>query len=227
MQYQINISIDQGGLTQIYNANQYVTLVKSVQSNPVSSGNLPVAWIAFQPLEVNEITWIENYFLYATTTVLQSGATISMTSQTNDAIQAGWLYTFAQGQFTGASGTGSTFNLSNQMPNLPFSFGLAQQATVNSVKTFAPLNAVPVLYNEQASFTPQEQVSIFLSSYSNNGSVISQVASTALTVMLSSQNPTVNVGFNDSNNTFFQNSLSGRLAGRLRSSRSQLEGAAR
>jgi hypothetical protein len=203
MQYQVNVTIDDTGLQNIYSANQYVTLVKSVLSNPMPAGNLPVAWLAFQPLEGNTITWVENYYIYATTTTLQSGATIAMTSQTADPAQLGWIYTFAQGMFTGASGTGDTFNVNNQMSSQGLSFGLAQSATVNNTTTFAPLNAVPVLSNENASFTPEETLSIFLSSYSDNGSVISQVASNALSFSLSSKSPTANIGFNDSTNTFY------------------------
>lgn len=202
MQYQINIDIDDDGLHGIYSSNQYVTLVKSVVSAPLGSGNLPIAWLAFQPLETNQLMWTENYYLYASTTVLQSGATISMTSQTGEPAQEGWTYTFAQGQFIGVQGAGSTFNVSNQMQGA-LNFGLAQSATVNNVTTMAPLNAIPVLPNEEGSFTPQEVISVFLSSYSNNGTVISQVASNALSVTLSSQSPTVNLGFDDSTNTFF------------------------
>jgi len=145
VQYQINIAIDDTGLQNIYQANQYVTIVNSVVSNPLADGNLTVAWLAFQPLESNQITWTENYYLYATTTTLQDGVQIAMTSQTQEPAQAGWIYTFSEGQFSGASGTGGTFNVDNQMSANDFSFGLAQSATVNNTTTFAPLNAVPVL----------------------------------------------------------------------------------
>lgn len=219
MQYQINISIDDAGLQKIYSAGQFVTLVKSVVSNPTSPSTLPVAWLSFQPLEENQITWIENYYLYATTTVLQSGATIVMTSQTQAPAQLGWIYDFAQGQFSSTQEPGNTFNVSNQMQSGSFNFGLAQQATVNNVSTFAPLNAVPVLYNQQASFTPQENISIFLSSFSNNGTVISQVSGNALTVTLTSQQPSANVGFNDSNNTFYQITSGQQFARRLSAAR--------
>ena len=221
MQYQINIAIDDAGLQKIYAAAQSVTLVKSIVANPVVSGNLPVVWLAFQPLEENQITWIENYNLYATTTVLLSGTTIMMTSQTQAPVQPGWLYTFEQGQFSGASGTGSTFNLANQMASGSFNFGLAQQATVNNVSTLAPLNAQPVLYNEQASFTPIETISIFLSSYSNNGVVISQVASNALTVQLTSQSPIASVGFNDATNTFYLQTVAARVTGQVQAQAGQ------
>jgi hypothetical protein len=210
MQYQIEVNIDQQGLQSIYGANQFVTLVKSIGSTP--SATMPVAWLAFQPLESNTVTWVENYSLYATTTVLQSGASIVMTSQTEGPAQVGWNYTFQNGALTGvAGGAQGSFNLSNQMQG-NFNFGLAQQATVNNVTTFAPLNAVPVLYNEQASFTPQEEISIFLSAYSNNGSVISSIAGNALAITLSSAQPSATLGFNDSNNTFYLETPASRSA---------------
>jgi len=203
MQYGLNISIDSTGLSRIYSSGQAVTIVKSVVSNPVSTGNLPVAWISFQPLQENAVTWVENYNIYATTTLLSAGATIVQTSVTGTPVQTGWTYTFGQGQFTGATGGSTlTFNMSNQQQG-SFNFGLSQQATVNNITINAPLNAIPVLYNEGATFTPQENVSIFLSNSVNNGVVLSQVASNALSVTLTSQNPTANIAFNDANNTFY------------------------
>lgn len=203
--YQLTIDIDNAGLTKIYNAGQYVTLVKSVVTSTTES---QVAWVSFQPLQTNVVTWVENYYLYSTTTSLQSGATITMTSTSSTPVQEGWMYTFAQGQFSGVSGAGSTFNVNNQMNNASYNFGLAQQASVNNVTTFAPLNAVSVLFNQTASFTPQEIISVYLSSYSNNGTVISSVAGNACTVTLSSTSPSASLGFNDSTNTFYQESTS-------------------
>ena len=206
MQYQLIIDIDDAGLTNIYKAGQSVTIVKSVVANPLSSGNLPIAWVSFQPFETNSVTWVENYNIYATTTQLISGATIMQTSVTAAPVQTGWTYTFAQGSFTGAQGGGSaTYNMNNQQNGM-YSFGLSQQAVINNMPVMAPLNAIPVMYNEGATFTPEETVSIFLSNTSNNGVVLSQVSSNALTVTLTSQTPTASIGFNDSNNTFYQQS---------------------
>lgn len=203
MLYQLNISIDQAGCQQIYAANQAITIVKSVVANPLSSGNLPVAWINFQPLEENSVSWIENYNMYATTTTLSAGATIVQTSVTGAPVQPSWLYTFEDGVFTGASGgAAGTFNMLNEQGGM-LNFGLSQSATVNNVTINAPLNAIPVGNNENASFTPEENVSIFLSNSVNNGVVLSQVAGNALAVTLSSQNPTANIGFTDATNTFY------------------------
>jgi hypothetical protein len=203
MLYQLDIKIDGIGLNTIYNSGQAVTLVKSVVSSPLVSGNLPIAWLEFQPFQDNLVHWIENYYVYATVTTLQGGATIVMTSVSSTPVQAGWTYTFANGQFSSAPGGASgVFTVVNNMQGI-INFGLAQYATVNNTSVFAPLNAVPVPYNESVTFTPVENVSIFLSSYLNNGTVISQVASNALAVTLTSQNPTANIGFNDSSNTFY------------------------
>lgn len=212
MEYQINIDIDQKGLSNIYGANQAIGLVKSVVTTPLSDGNLPVSWLEFQPLGTNKIQWTQNYYFYASTTVLKAGAKIIMSSQTSVPIQAGWTYTFEAGQFQGQSGEGKTYNLDNQMNNQPhYNFGLAQQANVNNVSTFAPLNAIPILFNQDGTFTPREQISIFLVRYVDNGSVISQVAGNALTVELTSQDPIANVGFDSNTNTFIDKGENDRV----------------
>ena len=223
MQYQLNIAIDPTGLSQIYAANQAITVVKSVVASPLASGNLPIAWINFQPLEENAVTWIESYNIYATTTSLTAGATIVQTSVTGVPVQTGWTYTFQQGQFTGSQGgSASTFNMTNQQTGM-FNFGLSQQAMVNNVPVMAPLNAIPVLTGESATFTPEETVSVFLSNVVNNGVVLSQVASNALVVTLTSAHPAANIGFTDSSHSFYLASAppmsSDAFARRLRSSR--------
>ena len=208
--YGLNINIDSTGLTNIYNANQYVTLVKSVGSSTTPGST--VAWVTFQPYQSNVVTWVENYLIYGTIMSLQSGAQIVMTSSTPNPVQAGWTYTFQQGQFTGASGgAAGAFNVDNQQSN-GINFGLAQTANVNGSSVLAPLNAVPVNMNQTASFTPIETVSIFLSSYENNGVVISSVAGNALAVQLSSASPTATIGFNDTNNTFYLSGSNTALA---------------
>lgn len=199
--YGLNINIDSAGLTNIYNAGQSVTLVKSVGSTTSSSST--VAWVSFQPYLGNVVSWTQNYLVYGTLLALQSGAQIVMTSATQNPVQAGFTYTFKQGQFSGASGgAAGSFNVNNQQGN-GINFGLAQTASVNGTNVLAPLNAVPVNMNQTASFTPIETVSIFLSSYSNNGVVISSVAGNALSVQLTSASPVATIGFNNTNNTFY------------------------
>ncbi|HEX6098128.1 MAG TPA: hypothetical protein VF432_17510 [Thermoanaerobaculia bacterium] len=196
--YSLNIDIDPAGLSAIYNSNQRVTLVKSVGSSPSN-----VAWISFEPFGSNTVTWTENYLIYGTVASVQAGAAIVMTSQTAGPAQEGLLYTFGDGQFSGApGGTPGSYDVQNQQGN-GISFGLAQLATINGAGTLAPLNAVEVNMDEGASFIPIETVSVYLTSLENNGVVISRVAGNALVVTLDSQNPSASLGFDDKTNAFF------------------------
>jgi hypothetical protein len=200
-QYQLNINIDQTGLTQIYQSGQTVAIAQTVQSG-LGSGS-PLAWISFQPFQTNQVTWAPNYYLYASTTQLQPGATVMLMSMTPSPAQFGSTYTFQNGVFTGAAGGPNALNVANLQSGMALAFGVAQHATVNGSNVLAPTNAVTMLYNQTASFTPTGQVFIFLSSISNNGVVLSQIPSSALAVTLTSQNPAANIGFNDATNTFF------------------------
>lgn len=197
--YSLTLNIDQKGLTDIYNADQRVTIVKSVGNEPAS-----VAWISFQPLETNVITWEEEYVIYGTMGEVDSGAKIVMTSQTGTA-DTGLLYTFDKGQFTAsqAGGADGQFSVLNSQAN-GLTFGLAQEANINGASiSLAPMNAVMVNDGQTASFVPIEKVSVYLSSFKNNGVVISGVVSNAAVVTLTSDSPSATLGFNDSNNSFF------------------------
>jgi hypothetical protein len=200
--YQINISIDAAGVQALNAAGQFVTFVKSITSSPAESGNLPVAWLSFSPFMSNSVGWQESYYLYATTTPIEPGATIQETSQTPAPAQEGPIYTFQQGVFTaGPEGSAPTYNMMNSQGSA-LTFGLAQTATVNGDNATAPVNAVTILNGENASFTPTETVSVFLSSFNTNGSVISHVAGNALVIELTSQEPVAHVSFNDANGQF-------------------------
>lgn len=166
-------------------------------------GDSVIAWQVFTPVESNQVTWSTEYYAFATSTPLSLGNTIMAAAQTAVPLQTGWVYTFTGGQFSGQSGQGINFVIANGTPTGVYSFGLAQQAMVNSVASLTPLNAMPVLFNEQATFVPEEAVSIFLSSCRVAGTVIPPPTEAALTFTLSSQNATARVGFNDATNEFY------------------------
>lgn len=197
MQYELNINIDSQGVEQINQAGQQVTISKS---DPTTN---PIAWIGFAPLESNILTWTDNYYMYASTSEIENGVTIDMSSQTPDPLQLGFTYTLQDGAFLSTSGTGSSYIGENQEGD-SLTFGLAQSSTVNgNSQTLTPLNAVTVLNNETANFTPLETVYVCLYANTANGTVISSIASSALKVVLSSTTPSANIGFNDTNNTFY------------------------
>lgn len=196
--YSLTMNIDAAGLSAIYHAAQRVTLVKSVGSSPSN-----VAWVSFDPFQTNTVTWTENYVIYGTTSSVEAGASLVMTSQSAGPAQTGLLYVFQNGQFTVApGGEPGSFNVENEQAN-GINFGLGQTAKINGTSVLAPLNAVMVNENQTASFTPIETVSVYLTSIENNGVVISRVASNALVVTLTSQSPSATLGFDDTSNTFF------------------------
>ncbi|WP_394822973.1 hypothetical protein [Pendulispora albinea] len=208
MSYCINIAIDSEGLKKIYSVGQTVTLCKGVmghvQSKVAGQTGSTVAWIAFSPLQSNDVVYDElSYYLFATTTPLQFGNVISMSSQTPSPAQAGWTYTFDQGHFSGVPGSGTTYNVYNGAIATTMAFGLAQSASVNNVSVLAPQVALPVLYNQTVFFQPSTTVSIFLSSCQANGTILGGISSLALAVTPTREKPAVNVGFNDATNTFY------------------------
>ncbi len=209
--YELDISIDDQGLDSIYWAKQAVTIVKDVTAFVMTAESprttptqeyLPVAWLEFQPFENNTVTWTETYQIYASHTVLEAGTAIQQLSNTQ--VQLGRMYTFKNNTFESTpSDQLTTYNLKNAQGS-PFDFGLSQQAVVNgSQSAFAPLNAIPVLNNQQATFSPIETVYIFLSTYCGDGVVISCVPDQALAVTPTPQAPAAKIAFNDTTNTFY------------------------
>ena len=206
--YTLNFTMDDTGLVNI--DGMRVTLAKRVTSSLVN-GNAATAWISFLPCETVQVSWQEDYYIYASQTEIEDGATVIMQSDTPAAVVGDQLYTYQpSGVFTNqpetTGGAFVTLNSRNfdQSPNV-WTMGLAQAASVNGGKSMlSPLNAMTVPYNIRASFTPIEEVSIWLSRYDNNGVVISQLGSDALTVALTSQSPSANISFNSSNNSFYQ-----------------------
>jgi hypothetical protein len=208
MQYQLTIEIDPEGLQRITELGQCVTLVKRILPDPPFYGSLPIAWLTLAaPTEISVITWTENYSVYASTTPVQPGATISMPFQTPSAAQPGFTYTLENGVFSPTRGIGTTFGAANEQGRA-LAFGLAQAATVNDAPTFAPLNAVPVRNSGHVSFTPIEAISIFLSN-PNYGTVLSEVPPNALIMSLSSVAPAATIGFDDAGGTFYVASMTG------------------
>ncbi len=204
--YELDIAVDDTGLTQIAAAGQQVTIVKQVPGGEL------VAWILFTPLESNSITWTETYSVYASATNIEDGATI-VTESTAPAA-GGSTYSFESGQFAAEVPgiSDSDYAVVDNDADIVINgvemitSGLYQGAVVNGNSSSSPLNAVPVLYNETATFTPIETIQIFLSSYDNNGMVISEVASDALTVTYTTD-LVQQIYFDDATNTFQMGSL--------------------
>jgi hypothetical protein len=207
--YTLAIQFDNNGLDTVNAAGQLVTIVKSVDSGT------PVAWVAFNPMEANTVTWTETYSVYASNTQIQNNAKINTLSTQTAA--GGNVYTLAGGHFDNGnpnSGLPATqYGVYNNDPAFTvghvqmITSGLYQGAVVNGQSTQSPLNAAAVPYLENGYYTPIEIVQVFVSSIQNNGLVISEVISNALTVDLTSQ-VSQTIHYNDASNQFAPGPLS-------------------
>ena len=199
----MEIQIDSAGLSQIYAADQAVTLARQVNQVVDAVATRPaIAWQAFAPLQMNTVGWTDQYYCFATTTPLVMGAVITMNARYASPMQIGSVYQFADGQFIVHQQSGNSYVVSNAMPLGSYALGLAQAATINNVPTLAPLCAVPVLFNEAVYFNPSDLIAIFLSSSSSGGSVIPPPAN-ALNVVVKPGATATTIGFNDQTNLFY------------------------
>jgi hypothetical protein len=125
--YQLQINIDPLYVAQIVQAGQQIVISK--QATPAGP---PLAWLAFSPYPSNHIEWQDQYSVYTSETLLQSGATISQLA--NHTAVGGTAYGFNGDVFsvtaphsTLESGTYEVVNQSRQT----LTFGLAQGASLN------------------------------------------------------------------------------------------------
>jgi hypothetical protein len=209
MGYELDISIDPKGVERINGAGQFVTIVKEVSHGgdaaAESTGPLPVAWLSIVPESTNKLTWDEQYWLYETDVQVQAGVVITQGSQTTDPADSGNTYEFVQGEFQNAKpglAAGEFGVLDQADDSVPRAFGLSQQCMVGGTMVTSPINAINVLNTQTAIFQPYEKVSIFLASYADNGTVISQVTGNALTVEVMDGTTPSKVTFNDATNSF-------------------------
>jgi hypothetical protein len=198
MQYQINIKFSPQGLNQVHASGEWVTIAKELPNE----GGFPIAWLTFQPLQSNQISWHDNYSIYTTANPLVPGAVLSMSSETGTA-QLGWLYSFQSGTFEGKAGGGNAYSALNLAASPGSSvFGLAQTAEINGVSASAPVSAAQVPANNESSFAPGETVAIFLSMIRSPGTVMNGASGNALTINLTPQHPTASVVYDEFANAF-------------------------
>jgi hypothetical protein len=206
--YSLSFTMNPEAVSAINDAGQFVTIVKQVDSANKSAGD--VAWLTFQAAQSIQVSWQESYYLYATNQSLEAGAVIKQTAQTVNPALSGYQYVFNAAHLFVNPAPGfeqGAFNVNDQAGRNDWKFGLAQLATVSTnprIDKPVPLNVVKVLNNELVTFKPRATVSVFLQSYDDNGIVISQVKSNALTVELIATDASASIGFSDADNTFFR-----------------------
>ncbi|MDR2888245.1 MAG: hypothetical protein LBV33_00165 [Lachnospiraceae bacterium] len=180
--YRLNIEFTEKDLSTIYNADEKVIVVK----HTTAGENNQVAWVSFKPFIHNTIDWENDFAVYASTTEIQGGATISKLSDKYAGTKI--VYELSKGYFANAIPTDelaeNTYAVKNMMKdNDALTFGLAQSVAVNG-QAFVnhPINAISVPYGQGAYMTPVEKVDVYLRNDIRSSTVISRIMSIALPV---------------------------------------------
>ncbi len=190
--YVLNVLFDSNDLQELRAVKEKVTLIKST-----SSGG-KVAWVAFDPFQQNEVSWNESYYVYASTSEIQSGALIKKVSF--KLANSGESYSFKNSVFENGVPGGAaidSYKVANANdPPASLIFGLAQDVKVNNKKyNVNPINADPVLYSHSDEITPIERVTIFMERKIATSMVLSDIKGTSLEVDLTGT-PEATVKFN-------------------------------
>lgn len=160
----------------------YATGTNVIVAKPTSDGTPNVAWQVFKPLQANQISWEELYGIYASTSAIVNGATLSQLSSVPIPAAENKLYTLEDsGVITGPSSGGypNAFTLNNKYSNKDYmTVGLYQDANVNGTDIIGnATSAAPVLLQSTAVMTPFTTVYIWLQSQVRSNSVITNVTS--------------------------------------------------
>jgi hypothetical protein len=179
--YTLDLDITPQDLDVIQRAGQRIVLAK-----PVGGGKPNVAWVSFDPFQHNEVTWTEEFGMYASTTEKQHGASISKMSESPFPAADGTSYTFSssanfEGPRTETSVSKGVYKVENEMPSSRYpslQFGLLQEAKVNNQNAgLQPLNIASVPAENSATFTPITTVYAWLEADIESGTVITEVTS--------------------------------------------------
>jgi hypothetical protein len=195
--FNLEIQIDQQGVQQLQASGQQIGIVK--ETNP---SQLPVVWAGFPPQAVSNVSWDDEYSVYASQTQIQPGAILQILSTAR--AQGGEIYPFNNGFFQpGQPGLPSNeYGVRNEDQGLPqLSAGLAQTAGGSAGGRLSPTGVAPALFQNVTPFTPSEILQVFASPQARSGEILQSVPPQALRVDFSSQsNQTIH--FNDATGTF-------------------------
>lgn len=177
--YQLNLQIDSQSLSMLRAAGQRITIGRSV-----NGGSPNVAWIVFNPLMSNTITWEEAYGLYASTVNLANGASIYPMAAVEPPGRQASTYPFLPAMYFGNPVQGGpppgSYGIQNTAPMSQFpmlTFGLTQTAVVNGAGTPSQVvSATPLLSQMSAVLTPSTTIYVWLQSMFGSSTFISNLS---------------------------------------------------
>jgi len=175
--YKLQVEFTDEQLENLFTCGSKVIIAK-----PSEGSDPNVAWISFQPMQANTLTWDEEYGIYVSSSEVEHGANLDQLSSTPIGASMDKLYTLEPtGVITGPDTGGEEFSfaLLNEYNNKDFlTVGLFQDATVNGTDIIGnATSAVPVLLASTSVMTPYTTVYIWVQSDVESNTVVTQVTS--------------------------------------------------
>jgi hypothetical protein len=200
--YQLTLTFAAADLENFANTSSSLYVAK-----PPSTGNPTVAWVVFEPLEANVLTWVEQYGIYASETNLTNGMTIVQESTVPCPAILGDVYELLPGGYFSAPSPGTDpngYQVQNNynQPDSYMTIGLTQDASVNSLATGAnPVSAANTPHGSMADMMPYASVVLWIGSTVPSSTVFTSVTSPQTAVSLLDNAPQT-WGFEAASETF-------------------------
>lgn len=186
--YSLTINFEAMDVRIFGNCNSRLIIAKSSPGGFMPS----VAWLPIRPMETNVITWEDTYGIYASSTEYVTNAVIKKKSRIDSVEMGSWYELEHSGTFGSPEENKDkgAYGIDNQYkgPNGYMVMGLTQDAVVDDeVVKGAIVSAAKVPYKSSIQMATIATIYIWMASGITNGSVISDISSTATKVELTSR----------------------------------------
>jgi len=202
--YNLSTAFTQQDLERFYASGTNIVVAK-----PTGGGTPNVAWIVYRPLIGNNLSWTDDFGIYASNVDVVNGATLTQMSATPYPAVAGQLYTMSPtGAIIGpnSGGTPNAYAINNSYNNLPkgyLTMGLFQNATVDGSSVVGnAVSAAPVIYNSTATMIPYTTIYLWTQSQVVSNTVVTNVTSPMTQVRLSAEQPSAALVYDPATGTF-------------------------
>jgi hypothetical protein len=213
--YSVKFLIEPADLNYIKAAGQRITLAK-----PVNSSSPNVIWLSIDPFQSTDVQWTEEYGIYASTSQIANGVSITKLSETGLPAQDGLYYTLTaattfNGPFGGKGVPAGSYGAQNDVPYSAYpslTFGLTQDALVNQKPSGRkPLSATPVLATQFVQMTPFTIVYAWLQSQFTSETIITTITGKSAKITLGGGVKDVTLKYDPSLGMFVPSSPTGQL----------------
>lgn len=203
MQLTLNLLLSNEQLDTFFTTGSNVILAK-----PSAESKGPnVAWQSFSPLERNTVAWEEQYGIYASTSAVEHGVTLSQKSQTGSPAAEGKMYPFKESGSFGAPGGEAemgSFYATNSYQHQPYlTVGLFQDAIVNGHEVPGnAISAAKVLRGSTAKMTPYTTVYAWVQSDVLSNTVVTHVTAEPTKVVFGGDITDVSLAYDSKSGLF-------------------------